>query len=68
MYNLNLLTLFPVQHTNALDRVVIRNQLAETPSTCRSNHLGVGLTALDRRDVENLDSLLREGPRREQCA
>jgi hypothetical protein len=23
---------------------------------------------LDRRDVESLDSLLREGPRREQCA
>jgi hypothetical protein len=64
----SVLTFFPVEHTNALDRAVIRNQLAETPSTGRSNRLGAGLTALDRRDVENLDSLLREGPRREQCA
>jgi hypothetical protein len=61
----SVLTFFPVEHTNALDRAVIRNQLAETPSTGRSNSLGAGLTALDRRDVENLDSLLREGPRRE---
>jgi hypothetical protein len=29
---------------------------------------GAGLTALDRRNAENLDSLLREGPHREQCA
>jgi hypothetical protein len=63
-----LLTLFLVEHTNALDRAVITYQLAETPSTGRSNRLGGGLTALDRRDVESLDSLLREGPRREQCA
>jgi hypothetical protein len=63
--NLLLLTLFPVKHTNALDRAVVRNQLAETSSTGRSNRLGAGLTALDRRDVESLDSLLREGPRRE---
>jgi hypothetical protein len=63
-----LLTLFLVEHTNALDRAVIRKQLAETPSTGRSNRLGGGLTSLDRRDVESLDSLLREGPRREQCA
>jgi hypothetical protein len=34
----------------------------------RSNRLGAGLTALDRRNAENLDSLLREGPCREQCA
>jgi hypothetical protein len=61
------LTFFPVEHTSALDHAVIGNQLAETPSTGRSNHLG-GLTALDRRDAENLNSLLREGPRREQCA
>jgi hypothetical protein len=64
----SVLTLFLVEHTNALDHAVIRNQLAETPSTGRSNRLGGGLTALDRRDVKNLDSLLREGPRREQCA
>jgi hypothetical protein len=63
-----LLTLFPVKHTNALDRAVVRNQLAQTPSTGRSNRLGGGLTALVRRDVESLDSLLREGPRREQRA
>jgi hypothetical protein len=63
-----LLTLFPVEHTNALDRAVVEYQLAETTSTGRSNCLGAGLTALDRRDAENLDSLLREGPRQEQCA
>jgi hypothetical protein len=63
-----MLTLILVEHTNALDRVVVRNQLAETPSTDRSNRLGAGLTALDRRDVESLDSLLREGHRREQHA
>jgi hypothetical protein len=62
------LTLFPVEHTSALDRAVVGNQLAETPSTSRSNRLGGGLTALDRRNTENLDSPLREGPRREQCA
>jgi hypothetical protein len=61
------LTLFLVEHTNALDRAVIRNQHVETPSTGRSDGLGGGLTALDRREVEILDSLLREGPRREQC-
>jgi hypothetical protein len=62
----SVLTLFPVEHTSALDRAVVGNPLAETPSTGRSNHLeGAGLTALDRRDVENLDSLLREGPHRE---
>jgi hypothetical protein len=57
------LTLFPVEHTSPLDRAVVGNQLAETPSTGRSNRLGGGLTALDRRDAENLDSLLQEGPR-----
>jgi hypothetical protein len=36
----HLLTLFPVEHTNALDRAVVRSQLAETPSTGRSNRLG----------------------------
>jgi hypothetical protein len=35
-----LLTLFLVEHTNAVDRAVIRNQLAETPNTGRSNRLG----------------------------
>jgi hypothetical protein len=34
------LTLFLVEHTNALDRTVIRNQLVETSSTGRSNCLG----------------------------
>jgi hypothetical protein len=62
------LTLFSVEHTNALDRAVVGNQLAELPSTGRSNRLGAGLTALDRKNAENLDSLLREGPRWEQCA
>jgi hypothetical protein len=62
-----LLTLFVVEHTNALKRAVIRYQLTETPSTGRSNRLGGGLTALDRRNAESLVSLLREGPRREQC-
>jgi hypothetical protein len=56
------LTLFPVEHTSALDRAVVRNQLTETLSTGRSNRLGAGLTALDRRDTENLDSLLRRDP------
>jgi hypothetical protein len=64
----SVLTLFLVEHTNALDCAVVSNQLTETPSTGRSNRLGAGLTALDRRDVESLDSLLREGPRREQRA
>jgi hypothetical protein len=57
-----------VEHTNVLDRAVVGNPLDEPPSTGRSNRLGGGLTALDKRHVENLDSLLREGPRREQCA
>jgi hypothetical protein len=64
----SVLTLFPAEHTSELDRAVVGNQLTETPSTGRSNRLVGGLTALDRRDTENLDSLLREGPRREQCA
>jgi hypothetical protein len=38
--SLLVLTLFPVKHTNALDRTVVRNQLAETPSMGRSNRLG----------------------------
>jgi hypothetical protein len=65
-----LLTLFSVEHTSALDRAVIGNLLVELPSTGRSNRLGGGggLTALDRNVAENLDSLLREGLRREQCA
>jgi hypothetical protein len=63
----SVLMLFPVEHMNAQDRAVVRNQLTETPSTCLSNRLGGVLTALDRRDIENLDSLLREGPHREQC-
>jgi hypothetical protein len=36
----SVLTFFPVKHTNALDRAVVRNQLAETPSMGRSNRLG----------------------------
>jgi hypothetical protein len=59
---------FPVEHTNVLARTVVGNPLTEPPNTGRSNRLGTGLTALDRRHVENLDSLLREGPRQEQCA
>jgi hypothetical protein len=39
------LTLLLVKHTNALDRAVVRNPLAEPPSTGRSNCLGGGLTA-----------------------
>jgi hypothetical protein len=58
--------LFSVEHTNALDRAVVGNPLAQPPSTGRSNHLGGWLTALDRRHVKNLDSLLQEGPRQEQ--
>jgi hypothetical protein len=38
----SLLTLFPVEHTSALDRAVVGNQLAELPSTGRSNRLGGG--------------------------
>jgi hypothetical protein len=64
-----LLTFFLVEHTSALDRAVVKNSLVELPSTGRFNRLGGrGLTALDRKNAENLDSLLREGPRREQCA
>jgi hypothetical protein len=36
----SVLTLFSVEHTNALDRAVIGNTLAELPSTGQSNHLG----------------------------
>jgi hypothetical protein len=57
--------LFLVEHMNALDCAVVGNPLAEPPSTGRSNRMGGGLTTLDRRYVEHLDSLLREGPRRE---
>jgi hypothetical protein len=64
----SVLTLFSVEHTNALDHTIVGNPLVEPPSTGRSNCLGGGLTALDKRHVENLDSLLREGPRREQYA
>jgi hypothetical protein len=38
----SLLTFFPVEHTSALDRTVVGNQLAELPSTGRSNRLGGG--------------------------
>jgi hypothetical protein len=34
-----MLTLFSVEHTNALDRAVVENPLAELPSTGRSNRL-----------------------------
>jgi hypothetical protein len=34
---------FSVEHTNALDRAVVRNLLAETPSTGRSNRRGGGV-------------------------
>jgi hypothetical protein len=36
----SVLTLFSVEHTNALDREVVGNPLAEPPSTGRSNRLG----------------------------
>jgi hypothetical protein len=58
----SVLTLFLVKYMNALDCAVVKNPLAEPPSTCQSNRLGGGLTALDRRHVENLDSLLRGDP------
>jgi hypothetical protein len=64
----SVLTLFLVEHTCALDGTVVENHLGETSSTGRSNHLGAGVTALGRRNAENLDLLLQEGPRREQCA
>jgi hypothetical protein len=38
--NMDVLTLFLVEHMNVLNRAVIRNQLAETPSTGQSNRLG----------------------------
>jgi hypothetical protein len=62
------LMLFMVEHTNVLARAVVGNPLAEPPGTGRYNRLGADLTAFDRRHVENIDSLLWEGPRREQCA
>jgi hypothetical protein len=63
-----MLMIFLVEHTNALDRAVVGNHLAKSPSTGQFNSLGGGLTALDRRHIEKLDSLLCEGPRQEQCA
>jgi hypothetical protein len=41
-----MLMLFPVEHTSALDRAVVGNPLAETPSTGRSNRLGGGSNRL----------------------
>jgi hypothetical protein len=55
-----------VEHTNALNRAVVENQLVETSNTGRSNLLGGGQTTLDRGVAENPSSLLQEGPRREQ--
>jgi hypothetical protein len=60
-----LLTLFSVEHMNALDRAVVGNPLTEAPSTGRSNRLGGGLTALDRRHVEKPRFAALEGPRQE---
>jgi hypothetical protein len=64
----SVLTLFPVEHTSALDRAVVKYLLVEVPSTGRSNRPRGGLTALDRNVVENLRSLPREGPRQGQRA
>jgi hypothetical protein len=36
----SVLTLFPVEHTSALDRAVVEYLLVEVPSTGRSNRLG----------------------------
>jgi hypothetical protein len=58
---LYVLTLSSVEHTNALGCAVVENPLAEPPSTGRSNRLG-GLTALDRRHVENPDSCSGRDP------
>jgi hypothetical protein len=49
---IKLLTLFSVEHTNALDCAVFGNPLAALPSTGQSNRLGGGLTALDRKNAE----------------
>jgi hypothetical protein len=57
--------LFSVEHKNELDHAVVGNPLVELLSTGRSNRLGGGLTTLDMKNAENLDSLLREGPHRE---
>jgi hypothetical protein len=60
---LYVLTLSSVEHTNALGCAVVENSLAEPHSTGRSNRLGGGgLTALDRRHVENPDSCSGRDP------
>jgi hypothetical protein len=62
-----LLTLLLVQHSSALDCMVVVNQLVETSNTGRSNRLGGCQTTLDRGVAENLSLILREGPIGELC-
>jgi hypothetical protein len=64
----SVLTLLPVEHTSALDQAVNGNQLVKTSNMGQSKHLGGRSNRLGQRLAENLSSLLREGPRQEQCA
>jgi hypothetical protein len=53
---MDVLTLFLVKHTSALDRAVVDITSSRFPAQA-------GLTTLDRNVAENLRSLPREGPR-----
>jgi hypothetical protein len=45
-----MLTLFPVEHTNVLDRAVVGNQLTELASTGRSNRVVGGSNRLGQEE------------------
>jgi hypothetical protein len=57
--------LFPVEHTNALDRAVVDITSSRFPARAGLTAWGGGLTALDRNVTEILRSLPREGPVRD---
>jgi hypothetical protein len=60
-HSMDVLTLFLVKHTSALDRAVVDITSSRFPARA-------GLTALDRNVTENLRSLPQEGPRQGQRA
>jgi hypothetical protein len=59
---LYVLTLFPVEHTSALDRAVVDITLSRFPARAGLTVWGVGQTDLDKNVAENIRLLPREGP------
>jgi hypothetical protein len=57
----------PVKHTSALDHAVVDITSSWFPAQAGLTTLGAGLTALDRNIAENLRSLPREGPVRDNA-